>query len=195
MLATNGLELASPEIPAARPTANTLRVLTTGDAFTMPEGLNVEQSFPALLDSALARCLTPRPVQVINAGVTGYGPREEEPQFNELGAIFHPDIVVHEFFVNDWSDIMVGAEERRDGIGLTKRHLTRGALFDRSDLVANARLLFERVVSGLTGRISNTQRYKLLLDYYRTGPNTSVRHPEHRPDGAVHRPLSRRGTR
>jgi peptidoglycan/LPS O-acetylase OafA/YrhL len=168
---TNGLGLASPEIPAARPTANTLRVLTTGDAFTMPEGLNFEQSFPALLDSALARCLTPRPVQVINAGVTGYGPREEEPQFDELGAIFHPDIVVHEFFVNDWSDIMVGAEERRDGIGLTRRHLTRGALFDRSDLVANARLLYERVISGLTGRISNTQRYKLLLDYYRTGPN------------------------
>jgi peptidoglycan/LPS O-acetylase OafA/YrhL len=168
---TNALGLASPEIPVARPTPNTLRVLTTGDAFTMPEGLNYEQSFPALLDSALAQCLGPRQVQVINAGVTGYGPREEEPQFDELGAMFHPDIVVHEFFVNDWSDIMVGAEERRQGIGLTKGRLTRGALLDRSDLVANARLLYERIVSALTGRISSTQRYKLLLDYYRTGPN------------------------
>lgn len=168
---TNALGLASPEIPVARPTPNTLRVLTTGDAFTMPEGLNYEQSFPALLDSALAQCLGPRQVQVINAGVTGYGPREEEPQFDELGAVFRPDIVVHEFFVNDWSDIMVGAEERRQGIGLTKGRLTRGALLDRSDLVANARLLYERIVSALTGRISSTQRYKLLLDYYRTGPN------------------------
>jgi peptidoglycan/LPS O-acetylase OafA/YrhL len=168
---TNALGLASPDIPVARPTPNTLRVLTTGDAFTMPEGLNYEQSFPALLDSALAQCLAPRPVQVINAGVTGYGPREEEPQFDELGATFRPDIVVHEFFVNDWSDIMIGAEERRQGIGLTKGRLTRGALLDRSDLVANARLLYERVVSAVSGRISDTQRYKLLLDYYRTGPN------------------------
>ncbi len=193
VIRTNGLGLASPEIPAARPTANTLRVLTTGDAFTMPEGVNYEQSFPALLDSALAQCLAPRPVQVINAGVTGYGPREEEPQFDELGAIFHPDIVVHEFYVNDWSDIMVGAQERREGIGLAKRHVTRGALFDRSDLVANARLLYERVVSGLTGRISNTQRYKLLLDYYRTGPNPLYDTLNTGPDGAVHRPLSGRG--
>jgi peptidoglycan/LPS O-acetylase OafA/YrhL len=168
---TNALGLASPDIPVARPVANTLRILTTGDAFTMPEGLDYEQAFPALLDSALAACLTPRTVQVINAGVTGYGPNEEEPQFDELGPIYHPDIVVHEFFVNDWSDILVGAEERRQGIGLTSRRLTRGALLDHSDLVANARLLYERIVSATTGRLSSTQRFKLLLEYYRKGPS------------------------
>jgi len=65
-------------------------VLTTGRRVHHAEGLNYEQSFPALLDSALAQCLAPRPVQVINAGVTGYGPREEEPQFDELGAMFPP---------------------------------------------------------------------------------------------------------
>ena len=168
---TNSMGLASPEIPAARPAPDALRVLTTGDAFTMPEGLNYEQSFPALLDSALTRCLAPRPVQVINGGVTGYGPLEEEPQFDELGALYHPDIVVHEFFVNDWSDITVGADDRRQGIGLTGRRLTRGALLGHSDLAANARLLYERIASALSGQISATQRYKLLLDYYRTGPN------------------------
>jgi peptidoglycan/LPS O-acetylase OafA/YrhL len=168
---TNSMGLASPEIPAARPAPDALRVLTTGDAFTMPEGLNYEESFPALLDSALSQCLAPRPVQVINAGVTGYGPLEEEPQFDELGALYRPDIVVHEFFVNDWSDITVGAGERRQGIGLTGQRLTRGWLLGHSDLAVNARLLYERIVSALTGQISATQRYKLLLDYYRTGPN------------------------
>jgi peptidoglycan/LPS O-acetylase OafA/YrhL len=168
---TNSMGLASPEITAARPAPDALRVLTTGDAFTMPEGLNYEQSFPALLDSALTQCLAPRPVQVINAGVTGYGPLEEEPQFDELGALYHPDIVVHEFFVNDWSDITIGTDERRQGIGLTGQRITRGWLLGHSDLAANARLLYERIVSALTGRISVTQRFKLLLDYYRTGPN------------------------
>jgi peptidoglycan/LPS O-acetylase OafA/YrhL len=168
---TNSVGLASPEIPAARPAPDALRVLTTGDAFTMPEGLNYEQSFPALLDSALTQCLAPRQVQVINAGVTGYGPLEEEPQFDELGVLYRPDIVVHEFFVNDWSDITVGADVRRQGIGLTRQRLTRGSLLGHSGLAANARLLYERIISALTGRISSTQRYKLLLDYYRTGPN------------------------
>jgi peptidoglycan/LPS O-acetylase OafA/YrhL len=168
---TNGLGLASPEIPTPRPTPTTLRVMTTGDAFTMPEGLNYEQSFPALLDSALAKCLAPRAVQVINAGVTGYGPREEEPQFDELGQSFRPDIVVHEFFVNDWSDILVGAEQRRREIGLIPRPMNRSVLLDRSDLVANARMLYEGAWSDLTGRLSSLQRFKLLLEYYRTGPN------------------------
>jgi peptidoglycan/LPS O-acetylase OafA/YrhL len=168
---TNSMGLASPEIAAARPAPDALRVLTTGDAFTMPEGLNYGQSFPALLDSALTPCVAPRPVQVINAGVTGYGPLEEEPQFDELGALYRPDIVVHEFFVNDWSDITVGTQERRQGIGLTGQRLTRGSLLGHSDLAANARLLYERIVSALTGEISATQRYKLLLDYYRRGPN------------------------
>jgi peptidoglycan/LPS O-acetylase OafA/YrhL len=168
---SNSLGLASPEIPIARPNPNTLRVLTTGDAFTMPEGLNYEQSFPALLDSALARCEAPRGVQVINAGVTGYGPREEEPQFDELGALFHPDIVVHEFFVNDWSDILVDAEPRRREIGLTAKPLTRAVLLDRSALAANARIVYEGIISSLTGRLASAQRFKLLLEYYRTGPN------------------------
>ena len=81
---------------------------------------------------------------------------------------------MHEFFVNDWSDITVGTDDRRQGIGLTGRRLTRGSLLGHSDLAANAQLLYERIVSGLTGQISATQRYKLLLDYYRTGPNSTA---------------------
>src|SRR5581483_406852 len=84
---TNSFGLASPEIAAARPSANTFRVLTMGDAFTMPEAMPYERSYPALLQAALSRCLAPRPVQVINAGVTGYGPLEELAQFRELGPL------------------------------------------------------------------------------------------------------------
>jgi hypothetical protein len=78
---------------------------------------------------------------------------------------------VHEFFVNDWSDILVGAEQRRREIGLIPRPMNRSVLLDRSDLVANARMLYEGAWSDLTGRLSSLQRFKLLLEYYRKGPN------------------------
>jgi len=70
-------------------------VLLIGDAFTMPEGLPYEDSYGAHLQSALAACLAQRPVQVINAGVTGYGPNEEGPQYHELAPLFRPDVTVY----------------------------------------------------------------------------------------------------
>jgi len=85
VLRTNTDGLASPEIATARPGPDALRILVTGDAFTMPEGVAHERSWTALMRDALAACLRPRAVQVINAGVTGYGPREEAAQLAELG--------------------------------------------------------------------------------------------------------------
>jgi peptidoglycan/LPS O-acetylase OafA/YrhL len=173
VIRTNSFGLASPEIPAARRSANTFRVLTMGDAFTMPEALPYEQSYPALLETALARCLAPRPVEVINGGVTGYGPLEEIAQFRELGPLFTPDVVVHEFFVNDWQDITIGAEQRRRGIGLTQSGgSVRGIFRDRSHLVANIRRWYESAVAAVTGKPSPDQTWKLMLPYYARGQNS-----------------------
>jgi len=173
IIRTNSFGLASPEIPAARRSANTFRVLTMGDAFTMPEAMSYEQSYPALLQTALARCLAPRPVEVINAGVTGYGPLEEIAQFRELGPLFTPDVVVHEFFVNDWQDITIGAEQRRRGIGLTPSGgSVRGIFRDRSHLLANIRWWYEAGVAAVTGKPSPDQTWKLMLPYYARGQNS-----------------------
>jgi peptidoglycan/LPS O-acetylase OafA/YrhL len=169
---TNSYGLASPEIPAQRAVPGTFRVLAMGDAFTMPEALPYEQSYPALLQTALSRCLAPRPVQVINAGVTGYGPLEELAQFKELGPLFTPDVVVHEFFVNDWQDITIGADQRRRGIGLTAGGSIRGLLRDRSHLVANIRRAYEAGVAAVTGTPSPDQTWKLMLPYFARGQNS-----------------------
>ncbi len=169
---TNSFGLASPEVPPVRADANTFRVLTMGDAFTMPEALPYEESYPALLQTALSRCLAPRPVEVINAGVTGYGPLEELPQFRELGPLFTPNVVVHEFFVNDWQDITIQADQRRRGIGLVGGGGTvRGSLRDRSQLAANLRGGYDAVVAAATGQPSADQAWKLMLPYFRRGDN------------------------
>jgi hypothetical protein len=100
IMKTNSLGLASPEISIERPTIDTLRVMVVGDAFSMPEGMEYEYSYPALLEKQLAESWKPRKVQVINAGVTGYGPVEEYTQLRELAPLFKPDIVICEFFIN-----------------------------------------------------------------------------------------------
>jgi peptidoglycan/LPS O-acetylase OafA/YrhL len=171
VIRANSFGLASPEIAAARPTPTTFRVLTMGDAFTMPEGLPYEQSYPALLQTALSRCMAPRTVQVINAGVTGYGPPEEMAQFRELGPLFAPNVVVHEFFVNDWQDITIGTEQRRRGIGLFGKGF-RALLHDRSQLVANLKHWYAAAAAAVTGIPSADQQWKLMLPYFQRGPSS-----------------------
>ncbi len=156
---TNSLGLPGPEIPIARPTPTTFRVLLVGDAFTMPEGLPYEESYGVHLQAVLAKCLAPRPVQVINAGVTGYGPNEEGPQYHELAPLFRPDVTVYQFFINEWSDILDTPEGRRQEIGLP---VPRRA----SELVARIQALYDDAEGLVTGRLTPRRADKLLVQYY-----------------------------
>lgn len=171
LVRTNSLGLPGPEVAAVRPTAATFRVLAVGDAFTMPEGLDYESSYPALLSDALARCTPPGTVQVIDGGVTGYGPNEEGPEIRELVPTLRPNVVIYQFYVNEWSDIRIDSAARRRGIGLVQARRGRDALLDQSQLVTHLAADYDAVVSALRRRPSQRQRWKLLLDYYRRGPN------------------------
>ncbi len=169
---TNSAGLTSPEIPTARPAANGLRILVAGDAFSMPEGLDYTQSYPALLGERLKRCLAPRPVQVIDGGVTGYGPNEERAQLRELAPAYKPDVIVDQFYINDFSDVTASPAEFRQSIGLDLA--SRGAvrrLRDRSQLKTWIGRMAGAAKESLTGR-PGAWRYQLAqLDYYRAGNN------------------------
>jgi hypothetical protein len=170
VLRTNSLGLPGPEVSPSRSTPETLRVLVIGDAFTMPEGLQVEDSYPALLQARLSECLAPRPVQVINAGVTGYGPAEEVPQLKELTPLLRPDVVIWEFFVNEFSEVLLTPEERHFDIGFPvegRRTSFRGRL----QIGARARWLQDRAAELLTGRSGQRRYAKALLDHYESGPS------------------------
>ena len=104
---------------------DTFRLLAVGDAFTMPEGLDYEYSYPALLQGALRRCGTTVPVDVIDGGVTGYGPNEEGPEINELAPLLRPNVIIYQFYVNEWSDIQIDSASRRRNIGLVHGRLGR----------------------------------------------------------------------
>jgi peptidoglycan/LPS O-acetylase OafA/YrhL len=169
---TNSLGLTSPEIPFARPTPNTLRIFVAGDAFAMPEGLEFRQSFPALLNEGISRCLAPRPVQIINGGVTGYGPNEELAQMRELVPEFHPDIIIDQFYINEFSDISIPAGEWRHHIGLDLA--TRGAIRryrDRSQILERVDWMKRAARESLNNRPSDWRYNLAQLQYYQVGEN------------------------
>jgi dTDP-4-dehydrorhamnose reductase len=62
---------------------------------------------------------------VINAGVTGYGPIEQYAQLKKFIDTLQPDIVINQFFVNEYSDINDNPENKRKGIGFNSGLILR----------------------------------------------------------------------
>jgi hypothetical protein len=149
--AANALGFPSPLYPAGR-APGSLRIMTTGDAFTSAEGVDTPKAWPRLLEGALARRLGGRLVEVQNFAVTGYGPNQYAAIAEAFVPMLSPDMLVMTMFVNEFNDVATSNEAFRQSIGfgrtgadslyavLTLGHLTtlasRGAM----------KLVFERVL-------------------------------------------------
>ena len=109
---------------------------------------------------------------MIDGGVTGYGPNEERVQLQELAPRFRPDVIVEQFYINEWSDISVAPEEFRHSIGLDLGNRSASRRFrDRSQIKARIGRMARAAKESLTGRPA-AWRYDLAqLDYYRAGDN------------------------
>ncbi len=99
----NSFGLRGTEIAVEKP-AGTLRVLVLGDSYA--EGLQVP--WADLLSTRLEKLLNRQPglkVQVINAGVSGYGTADELLLLERLGWTLKPDLILVAFCVhNDVGD-------------------------------------------------------------------------------------------
>lgn len=134
---TNSEGFPGPEFTFEKP-AGTYRVMTLGDAFTSGEGVDTDRAWPRQLETLLNEA-TPdeRAVEVINFGVTGYGPNQYAAIVETYAPRIAPDVIVIGFFTNDFSDVTITGEEFRNSIGferpnpnclagwLTARHLFR----------------------------------------------------------------------
>jgi lysophospholipase L1-like esterase len=94
----NSLGLRNPEI-TDKP-KNGIRILFTGDSRVAALEVKYEQTFVALLEDLLTKQLG-IPVQVINAGVRGYGTDQSYLYYKERGYKLKPDFVVHLHTGND----------------------------------------------------------------------------------------------
>jgi hypothetical protein len=89
-------ELAKP--------AGTFRVLVLGDSFMEAVQVDFEQSLPSLIETKLAE-RTGRAIEVINAGVSGWGTDDELTYLERYGLAFSPDLVLIAMTLhNDLSD-------------------------------------------------------------------------------------------
>ena len=163
ILKTNSLGLAGPEVSALAKPDGLFRMLIIGDAFSMPEGMGYEQSYSAVLQEKFDS----KKVQVINAGVTGYGPVEELQQLAELVPLLKPDFVIYQFFINEFEEAHLRPEDRLKNIGLIPNgDSIRKNLIDRSQLNARFGKFLQLIQEVLTGRSSSYRYYKSLLPLF-----------------------------
>jgi lysophospholipase L1-like esterase len=110
-LRTNALGLRDERALVPK-SAGTLRVLALGDSMTFGLGVEREEAWPAVLERSLSKKIAPRPVEVVNAGVSCWGQCEEVAFLEHRARALEPDLVVLEFTVaNDVLDDLRYREE------------------------------------------------------------------------------------
>ncbi|MCB9764139.1 MAG: SGNH/GDSL hydrolase family protein [Alphaproteobacteria bacterium] len=118
----NRAGLRGPELGPRPPEG--LRVLTVGDSFVLGLQVDEDAHFVTRLGAQLTEALG-RPVEVLNAGVDGYGTREATRLADRLADAVAPDLVLLVFFTgNDFWDNAAGGmgpltpeARQRDGPG------------------------------------------------------------------------------
>lgn len=107
----NSLGLRDTEHAYSKP-PDVFRVLMLGDSFTEALDVELEESYPYLVE----QCLTNKldiPVEVINGGVSGYGPLEEYLFYQTEGIKYDPDIVIWMLYIgNDFTDLSRTVDQR-----------------------------------------------------------------------------------
>ncbi len=115
-MTSNSLGFPGPEYAVQR-NNRTYRIMTTGDAFTSAEGVNIEESWPRILERKMNSAPRNRTIEVLNFAITGYGPNQYAAVIDSFLPVYKPDLVIVEFFVNDFLDVLTSTEEFRRGIG------------------------------------------------------------------------------
>lgn len=103
-LQVNSLNLRGPELEMPKPPGR-FRVLFLGDSMTFGFGVPYEETLPVAFGRLMDGESDVKDVEVINAGVPGYGTGQEVLLYERLAAAVAPDLVILVFFVgNDLQD-------------------------------------------------------------------------------------------
>lgn len=100
---TRGLKPFSPEKPGS-----TIRVLCLGDSFTFSSGVDDSETYPEQLARELERRYPGRRIEVVNAGMPMFGLLDEIDYYLEKGRALRPDLVILQFYSNDFQDHLRG---------------------------------------------------------------------------------------
>lgn len=123
---TNQSSLRGPGLRPPKP--NTFRILVLGDSQAWGFGVEDNETFPYKLEAMLATLYPQLDIQVLNAGVPGYGTADQLTFLESRGFALKPDLVIVQFLsVNDieesrvpaciWADVKDGMLVSRIGSG------------------------------------------------------------------------------
>lgn len=135
---------------------NEFRILAIGDSFTWGGyGTELEETYLKILENKLNRG-GKQEFKVINAGVPGYGTKQEYLYLKERGINYEPDAVLLSFVLNDFVDNSVDLNSIiiKDGIKVTDS-TKEGFLLDvRGFLLINfwSYRFFEKGLIGIFGK-------------------------------------------
>lgn len=117
----NSAGMRDHEHSFAKP-AGTFRILVLGDSFMEAVQVPFEQSLPSLLETGL-RAKSTRTIEVINAGVSGWGTDDALRYLSMYGFKYQPDLVLVTMTLhNDISDNLRQEWHRLDGDSLVSQN-------------------------------------------------------------------------
>ncbi len=102
-LDANDLGFSGPLYPEAR-RPESLRVMVTGDAFSSAEGVDTYEAWPRLMETLLGES-TGHECEVLNFSISGFSPNQFAAVVEEFAPTYNPDVVVVEFFVNEFQEV------------------------------------------------------------------------------------------
>src|SRR5919108_559664 len=85
--------------------SNVFRIIVLGDSYVEALQVELEKTFPALLEKKLNENSTSAKFEVINLGQSGFGTADEYMRYVNFGAKYDPDLVILAFLTgNDFRD-------------------------------------------------------------------------------------------
>ncbi len=131
------------------------RVVVYGDSFIMAEFSRTEDTFAERLELHLARALGSR-VEVVNAGVAGYGPDQELRRMTAELEALRPDLVIVAIYAgNDFGDILRNKLYRLTSDGdLRENAFSFDPKVERRVAVSRSELILKKALRDALRRIS-----------------------------------------
>ncbi|MEZ5967319.1 MAG: SGNH/GDSL hydrolase family protein [Planctomycetota bacterium] len=101
-VAISAIGLRNPPVVVPKP-ADVYRIVVVGDSVPFGWGVGEDEAFPRLLERELQRepRTDGRRIEVVNAGIPGFGLVEEYVWLRDHGLAMAPDLVVHCVIAND----------------------------------------------------------------------------------------------
>ena len=136
------------------------KILLLGDSVSWGDGVEMNQSYPFLLEKMLNRNYPEKNIEVINSAVPGYSTFQQLIYLKKYGLKLKPDIIIHQFCLNDIVQrFKVLFEYGGDNIylGIDTRNSIQGL---QGWLINNSRS-YETVIRYLINFQKNKQEYSV----------------------------------